>query len=244
MKTQQDFSQTLVVIPTYNEVDNIEGILESLFQLYPSLHILVVDDNSPDKTAQVVQKWQKKNEHLHLLVRPQKMGLAGAYLQGLRWGLQRSFDYFCQMDCDYSHDPKEIAELKEKATHNDVVIGSRYIKGAKTLNWPFYRYWPSYLASLYIRAITGIPIKDPTSGFKCFKRSALEQLNMDQILSVGYIFQFEVNFRAWNRGLKIKESPIIFQDRRSGESKFNLTIMKEAFFLVLKLKFRQLLRRL
>lgn len=244
MNTQQDFSQTLVIIPTYNEIDNIEAMLKTLFQLYPDIHILVVDDNSPDKTFEVVQKLQKKNDKLHLIVRPTKRGLAGAYLEGLKWGLQHPYNFFVQMDCDFSHDPKEIAALQEQALQNDLVIGSRYIQGAQIINWPFYRLWPSYLASLYIQLVTRVPIKDPTSGFKCFKRNTLQRLNLDRVLSEGYIFQFEMNFLVWNLGLKIKESPILFHERRNGESKLGSAIIFEAFFQVLRLKLRHLLRRL
>lgn len=235
------FDKTLVIIPTYNEIDNIEKMIRTLFELYPALSILIIEDGSPDGTAQVVKRLQGEFKNLHMIERKGKLGLGTAYITGFKWALERAYDYVFEMDCDFSHDPKQIPDLLSAAQTNDLVIGSRYIDGIRIINWPFRRLLLSYGASIYTRAITGIPVFDTTGGFKCFKRSALQSLDFNRIISNGYSFQLELNYKIWVKGLKIKEVPIIFYERRDGQSKMGGGIIMEAIFAVFRLRIKKIL---
>ncbi len=234
------FDQSLIVIPTYNEIDNIEAMLGDLFRRYPSIHILVVEDNSPDGTAEVVRKLQGKHPHLFMLERRGKLGLASAYIEGFHWALVRDYSFIFQMDCDFSHDPAQVQDLLAATAEFDLVVGSRYRDGIRILNWPFHRLLLSYLANLYIRLVTGIPVLDSTGGFKCFTRKALKALDLERVLSRGYIFQFELTYKIWLLGLAVGEVPIVFSERRDGMSKMGGGIVFEALFAVLRLRFKQL----
>jgi dolichol-phosphate mannosyltransferase len=230
------YNKTLIIIPTYNEIDNIENMLKTVFSLYPEISVLIIEDGSPDGTADVVKKYQEQHPNLHMIERTGKLGLGTAYITGFKWALEKDYEYVFEMDCDFSHDPKQIPNLLEAAQTNDLVIGSRYIDGIRIINWPFHRLLISYLASIYTRFITNIPVQDTTGGFKCFSRKALQSLNLDKIISKGYIFQLELNYKVWSLGLNVKEVPIIFYERRDGESKMAGGIIWEAFFAVLKLR--------
>ncbi len=238
------YSKTLIIIPTYNEIDNIERMIRTLFDLYPEIHVLIIDDGSPDGTAQVVKNFQANYMGLHLLQRSGKLGLGTAYVTGFKWSLERNYDFVFEMDCDFSHDPKAIPDLLENALNNDLVIGSRYIDGIRIINWPFRRLLLSYMASIYTRMVTSIPVFDTTGGFKCFSRKALKALNLDDIISSGYIFQLELNYKVWCLGLRVKEVPIIFYERRDGQSKMGGGIIFEALFAVIRLRVRRLLGKL
>jgi dolichol-phosphate mannosyltransferase len=238
------FNKSLIIIPTYNEIDNIERMLTTLFDLYPEISILVIEDGSPDGTADVVRKFQAQYSNLHMIERTGKLGLGTAYITGFKWALDRDYDFVFEMDCDFSHDPKQIPDLLQAAQENDLVIGSRYIDGIRIINWPFHRLLLSYVASIYTRFITGIPVQDTTGGFKCFSRKALSSLNLDRIISNGYIFQLELNYKVWSLGLPIKEVPIIFYERRDGESKMAGGIIWEALFAVLHLRLLKVFGRL
>tara|TARA_Y100000768_G_scaffold388951_1_gene389185 strand:- start:3575 stop:4306 length:732 start_codon:yes stop_codon:yes gene_type:complete len=234
------YSKSLLIIPTYNEIDNIEKMLSTLESLYQELNILIIDDGSPDGTADIVKKHQETNQRLHLIQRTGKLGLGTAYITGFKWALDRDFEFVFEMDCDFSHDPKDIPILLEAAQSNDLIIGSRYINGIRIINWPFRRLLLSYCASLYTRIITGIKILDVTGGFKCFNRSALESLNLDRVFSNGYSFQVELNYKIWSKGLRVKEVPIIFTERRDGQSKMSGGIVREAIFAVIMLRIRRI----
>ena len=230
------FHETLIIIPTYNEIDNIERMINTIFELYPEVSLLIIEDGSPDGTADVVKEYQKKFKNLFMIERTGKQGLATAYTTGFKWALDRSYNFVFEMDCDFSHDPKQVKDLLTEATQNELVIGSRYIDGIRIINWPFHRLLLSYLASIYTRFITNIPVHDTTGGFKCFSRKALESLNLDNVISKGYIFQLELNYKVWSQGLRVKEVPIIFYERRDGQSKMGGGIVFEALFAVLKLR--------
>ena len=234
------FHQALLIVPTYNEMDNIEKMLKTLTGLYDTLNILIIDDGSPDGTADIVKKYQQSNEKIHLIERTGKLGLGTAYITGFRWALERDYKFVFEMDCDFSHDPKDLPSLLEAAQKNDLVIGSRYIDGIRIINWPFHRLLLSYCASIYTRVITGIDVLDVTGGFKCFTRKALESLNLDNVISNGYSFQVELNYKVWSKGLSVKEVPIIFTERREGESKMHGGIVKEAIFAVIMLRVRKI----
>lgn len=236
------FNKSIVIIPTYNEIDNINKMLTCLHSMYPELSILIIDDGSPDKTAQEVKNFKKDN--LFLIERAGKLGLGTAYIEGFRFAIKKEFDYIFEMDCDFSHNPEDLSVLLTAALEHDLVIGSRYIDGIRIINWPFRRLLLSYFASLYTRFITGSPLLDATGGFKCFKRATLESLNLDNIMSNGYSFQFEVNFKIWSKGLSVKEVPIIFTERRDGESKMDGSIVFEAVFSVIKLRILKLFGKL
>ncbi|TAL69739.1 MAG: polyprenol monophosphomannose synthase [Bacteroidetes bacterium] len=229
--------KTIVVIPTYNEIDNIERLINTIHSIDETINILVVDDNSPDGTAQLIKKLQVNDNTLHLIVRAGKMGLGTAYCEGFAYALKNNFEVIFEMDADFSHDPAMIPKFLEELKNNDLVIGSRYITGVNVINWPLSRLILSYGANVYTRLITRMPIKDATGGFKCFRAEALSRINLSTIKSNGYGFQIEMNYRLWKHGAKIKEIPIIFIDRRSGVSKMNKGIIWEAIFLVWKLRF-------
>lgn len=230
----------IVIIPTFNEIENIEKIIRSVFSLPEQFHILIVDDGSPDGTGDVVKQLQQTfKDQLFLIERSGKQGLGTAYIVGFKWSIERKYDYIFEMDADFSHNPVDLIRLY-KSVHedgNDVSIGSRYIKSGKVENWPLNRVFISYGASLYVRMITFMPVKDCTAGFVCYKRNVLENINLDNIRFIGYAFQIEMKYRAWRKGFKLKEIPITFIDRKEGHSKMTKGIVKEAIFGVWKMKF-------
>jgi dolichol-phosphate mannosyltransferase len=234
-------AKTLVVTPTYNEAENVERIMSAVLSQDPSIEILIVDDNSPDGTAQIVEKIQASNNRVHLLKRAGKMGLGTAYVEGFKFAINNNYDFVMEIDADFSHDPNEIPNFLKKIQEFDVVLGSRYINGVRILNWPIRRLILSYGASLYTRIITGMPIKDATGGYKCFRIAVLKSINLDNIHSNGYAFQIEMNYKAWKKGFKIFELPITFVDRTHGTSKMSKKIVYEAVLLVWKLKFKSLI---
>jgi dolichol-phosphate mannosyltransferase len=232
--------RSLVVIPTYNEADNVLKIVPEVLAQDEGFHVLVVDDNSPDGTANLVKEMQKNNPRIHLLERPSKRGLGTAYVAGFKYALSHEFDFAFEMDADFSHDPKSLLKLLAKTEEYDLVIGSRYISGVNVVNWPMSRLILSYAANMYTRFVTGLPVQDATSGFKCYRRAVLESLDLDAITSNGYSFQIETNFMAWKKGFRVCEVPIVFVDRRAGVSKMSKHIVYEAAWMVWRLKFRNL----
>lgn len=232
--------KALVITPTYNESQNIKKLITKVLQTLSDIEILIVDDNSPDGTAGIVKELQKNNPRVHLIERPGKMGLGTAYVEGFKYAIANGFDYVFEMDADFSHNPKEIPNFLEKIQDYDLVIGSRYCRGVSVVYWPFRRLLLSYFANLYTRVITGLPLKDATGGFKCYRREVLESINLSEIKSNGYAFQIEMNFKAWKKGFRLCEIPIIFVDRDRGESKMSKNIVYEAAFMVWKLKFRSI----
>ncbi|MAT58426.1 MAG: dolichyl-phosphate beta-D-mannosyltransferase [Ignavibacteriae bacterium] len=233
--------KTLIIIPTYNEIENVTKLIPLLLEMYPFIHILIVDDNSPDGTAEYVFKLSQNDERIKLLKRARKLGLGTAYVAGFKYMLENNYDLAFEMDADFSHDPKEIKNFLEAAEENDLVIGSRYINGVNVINWPMMRLLLSWFANKYTRFITGMPLCDSTGGFKCFRREVLQSINLDKIRSNGYAFQIEMNFKAWKKGFKLKEIPIIFVDRVQGTSKMSKKIVHEAIFMVWKLRIRSML---
>ena len=235
----------LIVIPTYNEIDNISAMIDKVFSLEEEFELLVIDDGSPDGTADVVKRRQAEfPERLHLIQREGKLGLGTAYLRAFRWALERDYDYIFELDCDFSHNPDDLSRLYAAALEgNDVVIGSRYIKGVNVVNWPMSRLLMSYFASKYVRLITRMPVKDATAGFVCYSRKALEAIDLDRIEMNGYGFQIEMKYTAWRLGMKIKEVSIVFTERQEGASKMSGGIFGEAFFGVMKLPFRRIKAR-
>ncbi len=235
----------LVIIPTYNESQNIKNILVAIFnQKIENLHVLVVDDNSPDGSGDIVAEMQEKNQRIHLLQRKEKAGLGTAYVAGFRYALENEYDLILEMDADFSHDPGELKNLIHAADKYDVVLGSRYVDGINVVHWPLVRLLLSIGASKYTRFITGLPVRDCTSGFKCFRRNVLESIDLDRIHSDGYSFQIEMNFKAWKKGFNIGEIPIIFIDRAAGSSKMSKKIVREAIWMVWKLKWLSIVGRL
>lgn len=235
----------LVIIPTYNEKENIEKIITTTFSLGQDFHILVVDDSSPDGTAEIVKKQQEKYpDILHLSIRKTKDGLGKAYLHGFRWALDNDYDYIFQMDADFSHNPEDLPRLYEACKNADMSIGSRYSKGINVVNWPMGRILLSYFASKYVRFILRIPIHDTTAGFVCFSRTVLEGIDLDRVKLKGYGFQVEMKFRAYKKGFNIVEVPIVFTNRVLGDSKMNGGIIGEAVFGVLDLKWKSITNKL
>ncbi|MBF8294981.1 MAG: Dolichyl-phosphate beta-D-mannosyltransferase [Bacteroidetes bacterium] len=230
----------LVIIPTFNEADNLPRLLPIILNLGSHFNILIVDDNSPDGTAKLVKEMQKTEQRIHLIERPGKMGLGTAYVAGFKFALANGFDYIFEMDADFSHDPAELPRLLAKAEEYDLVIGSRYIEGVNVVNWPMKRLLLSYFANIYTRVITGMPVRDATGGYKCFRRKVLESIDLDAIHSNGYSFQIEMNFKSWRKGFRVCEIPIVFVDRRIGVSKMSKKIVHEAVWMVWKLKIRSL----
>lgn len=233
--------RAIVIIPTYNERANIERLLHDLLESYSDLDILVVDDNSPDGTGEYVQVLGESDKRVHLLRRPGKMGLGTAYVEGFKYMLANGYDAAVEMDADYSHDPQEIRNFLSALKYYDLVIGSRYIHGVRVINWPIKRLLLSYFANLYTRIVTGMPVKDGTGGFKCFKRKVLESINLDAIHSNGYSFQIEMNFITWKKGFPIIEIPITFVDRVEGTSKMSKKIVREAILIVWKLRLKNMI---
>ena len=234
----------IVIIPTYNEIENIGVILNAVFSQYKDVHVLVVDDNSPDHTAQKVEALQATYGHrLFLLKRKGKLGLGTAYIEGFKWCLDRHYDYVFEMDADFSHNPKDLQSLYEacKSQNADVAVGSRYVKGVNVVNWPLSRVLLSYGASLYVRIITGMNMLDPTAGFVCYKRNVLEAIDLNSIRFIGYAFQIEMKYITHKKNFTIKEIPIIFTDRLHGVSKLNKGIIKEAILGVIKMRLKTIL---
>lgn len=236
-----DKADSVVIIPTYNEKENIENIIRYVFSLEKEFHILIVEDNSPDGTADIVKRLiEEFPERLFIEQRKGKLGLGTAYIHGFKWALQRGYDFIFEMDADFSHPPKDLLRLYEACSKGaDMAVGSRYVDGKiSVVNWPIGRVIMSYYASWYVRLITGMRIGDATAGFACYKRQVLEQIKLDKIRFVGYAFQIEMKYTVFKKGFKIVEVPIIFTDRVFGESKMSMKIFKEAFFGVFSLKFR------
>lgn len=231
----------LVIIPTYNERENVEAIVRAVFGLPELFHVLIVDDGSPDGTADIVRRMQQEfPQQLHLLERKGKLGLGTAYIAGFKWGLQQGYDFFFEMDADFSHNPADLPRLLAKCRDEGagVAVGSRYTKGGKVENWPADRIILSYGASLYARIILWMPVADPTAGFICYRREVLAAINLDHIRFVGYAFQIEMKFAAYTLGFKVREVPITFKDREKGQSKMSLRIIREAMLGVLQMRWR------
>ncbi len=236
--------RALIVFPTYNERDNIVKIVHSVLPLDPRINVLIVDDNSPDGTGDLADKLVEQEEKVNVLHREKKEGLGRAYLAGFEWAIERGYDYIFEMDADFSHGPEYIKDfLREIQTH-DLVIGSRYICGVNVINWPMSRLLLSYFANVYTRIITGLPLRDATGGFKCFRREVLEAIEFSRIHSSGYSFQIELSMCAWKRGFKIKEIPITFVDRQAGKSKMSKKIMREAIWMVWWLRIKSIFGKL
>lgn len=238
--------ECLVIIPTYNEKENIANIIQAVFNLSGNFHVLIIDDDSPDGTAAIVKDMQAENkERLFMIERKGKLGLGTAYLTGFNWALEHGYDFIFEMDADFSHNPDDLLRLHAAAKNGegDLIVGSRYVTGVNVVNWPMSRVLLSYFASVYVRFITGMPVQDATAGFICYKREVLEFINLNKIKFVGYAFQIEMKFTTWKHGFKIKELPVIFTDRTMGESKMSKGIFKEAIFGIITLKFRSFFRK-
>lgn len=236
----------LVIIPTYNELENIQKIIEKVFSLEEGFEILVVDDGSPDGTAEIVKSLiPKYNNLLHILEREGKQGLGTAYITGFEWGLKNSYNFLFEMDADFSHDPEDLIKLYEACENEgaDLAIGSRYVTGVNVVNWPMGRVLMSYYASAYVRLITGMPFRDATAGFKCYRAEVLQAINLHKVKFKGYAFQIEMKFTAWKLGFNVVEVPIIFTDRKEGTSKMSTGIFKEAFFGVIYLRIASMFKK-
>ena len=230
----------IIIIPTFNEKDNIVSLVETILKTLPEVELLVVDDSSPDGTGDLVKSLiQHFESRLHLLVRPAKEGLGTAYIEGFKWAMKKEYDFIFEMDADFSHNPKELPKLIKHLDHHDLVIGSRYVNGISVVNWPIGRIFLSYFASLYVQWITNMPIKDPTAGYVGYTKKALMTLDLDRIRFVGYAFQIEMKYKLWKRGFKWIEHPIIFVNRSLGKSKMHGNIIWEALFGVLYLRFKK-----
>ncbi|MBT8306030.1 MAG: polyprenol monophosphomannose synthase [Maribacter sp.] len=238
-------SGSLVIIPTYNEIENVDAIIRAVFDLKKEFHVLIVDDNSPDGTADQVKVMQKEfPEELFLEVRKEKTGLGTAYIHGFKWAIARKYDFIFEMDADFSHNPSDLLRLLKTCENGaDVAVGSRYKKGVNVINWPLYRVLLSYGASIYVKLITGMKVHDPTAGFVCYKRHVLENINLDSIRFVGYAFQIEMKFRAYLKKYRIEEISIIFRDRVKGKSKMSSSIISEAIFGVMKMKLKSIFQK-
>ena len=244
-------SDSLVIIPTYNEIENVRAIIEKVFSLPKAFDLLIVDDNSPDGTARIVKELQVEytgdsHHSLHLLERKGKLGLGTAYIHGFRFALEKEYEFIFEMDADFSHNPEDLEHLYNacKKEGADVAVGSRYVKGVNVVNWPINRVLLSLSASMYVRWVTSMPVHDPTAGFICYKRIVLETLDLDKVKFVGYAFQIELKYLAWKAGFSIKEVPIIFTDRVRGKSKMSTGIFKEAVFGVISMKFSSYRKKL
>ena len=229
--------RALVIVPTYNECENIARLIDAVLSQDPRLEILVVDDGSPDGTGDIVDGIMARNSRVHILRRPRKMGLGTAYVAGFRWALEHEYGYVFEMDADFSHDPGHLPEFLRTVEGADLVLGSRYREGKVTVvNWPIARLILSYFANVYARFVTGLPLWDATGGFKCFRRSVLESIDLSKVVSNGYAFQIEMSFRAWKKGFHIIEIPIVFVDRTEGQSKMSKSIVREAIWMVWRLR--------
>jgi dolichol-phosphate mannosyltransferase len=233
--------KSIVIIPTFNELENIQKLIPDILGRYSTIDILVVDDNSPDGTGDYVDELSKTSDRVNLIRRAKKMGLGTAYIEGFKFALQKDYDFIFEMDADYSHDPRELKNFLRAAEKYDLILGSRYLMGVNVVHWPMRRLLLSYFANFYTRIVTGLPIHDATGGFKCFGKKVLESINLDNVKSNGYAFQIEMTFKAWKKGFKIGEIPIIFIDRTAGSSKMSKRIVREAIFMVWKLRLRSAL---
>ena len=234
--------KALVISPTYNEKKNILELIDRISQISHSIDILIIDDNSPDGTADIVRNIMNENDHIYLLEREKKLGLGTAYCEGFQWALERDYDLIIQIDADLSHNPDDIPRLIDEAESADLIIGSRYIEGVNVINWPMHRLLLSYFANWYARFLIRFPVKDATGGYKCFQRKVLESIDLTKIRSEGYSFQIEMNYLAWSKGFKLLEIPIVFTDRTVGESKMNRAIIIEAILMVPKLLIKKIFK--
>lgn len=230
--------RALIIFPTYNERDNIEKIVHAVLPMDPRINVLIVDDNSPDGTGEIADRLASQESKVHVLHREKKEGLGRAYIAGFKWAIEQKFDFIFEMDADFSHGPEYIRDFLREIQNNDLVIGSRYISGVNVINWPMSRLLLSYYANAYTRVITGLPLRDATGGFKCFRREVLEAIDLDDVRSSGYSFQIEMSMRAWKKKFRIKEIPIIFVDRVAGTSKMSKRIVREAIWMVWLLRIR------
>jgi dolichol-phosphate mannosyltransferase len=240
-------SDSLVIIPTYNEKENIAKMIHKVFSLPKVFHLLIVEDNSPDGTGEIIKSMMEEYpDRLFILERKGKMGLGTAYIAGFKWGLQKDYQFIFEMDCDFSHNPDDLLKLYDacKNKEADLAIGSRYINGVNVVNWPMSRVLMSFFASRYVHLITRMPVRDTTAGFKCYRRKVLETLNLDKVRFMGYAFQIEMKYSTWKLGFKVVEVPIIFTDRTEGTSKMSSKIFKEAFFGVISLRFKKIRPRI
>jgi dolichol-phosphate mannosyltransferase len=236
--------KVLIIIPTYNEAENIVLIIPEIQRVVPHADVLVVDDNSPDGTSKCVKTLAQSLRGIYMLDRPAKQGLGRAYISGFRWALENGYDFIFEMDADFSHDPRYLPDFLEAIKYNDLVIGSRYKNGVNVINWPMYRLLLSYCANMiFSRIIAGLPFTDSTGGFKCFRRQVLEAIDLDTISSSGYSFQIEVNYRAWRKRFRVVEIPIVFTDRKRGDSKMSTSIIREALFLIWRLRLATIFNR-
>lgn len=236
-------TEKLIIIPTYDEKENVRPISEAIFRVSPETEILFVDDNSPDGTGKIIDEISASDKRIHAIHGDEKSGLGRAYITGFRWAVKRDYKLIFEMDADFSHDPREIPNFVKAAENADLVLGSRYVDGIRITNWPLNRLFLSKAAATYVRLITGMPVTDPTGGYKCYRREVLTTIDLDSIISDGYSFQVEMSHTAWMNGFRIAEIPIMFEDRRSGYSKMNTDILKEALWIVWKLAFRYGIRR-
>lgn len=236
--------KSLIIVPTYNERENIRRLLPELMALDPDIRVLVVDDNSPDGTGKLADELAAENKRISVLHRPGKLGLGSAYVAGFKHAIRQDVDCVFEMDADFSHDPAMVPRFLEQIASCDVVIGSRYISGINVVNWPMSRLLLSYFANIYTRLVTGMTIRDTTAGYKCFRREVLEDIDLDEVRSDGYAFQIEMNYRCWRKGYRIREIPIIFVDRRSGTSKLSRGVINEAVWIPWWLRLQRLLRRM
>jgi len=236
--------KALVLLPTYNEKENLERIIPLILAQDDRIFILVVDDNSPDGTGQIADRISSENPRVMVLHREKKSGLGQAYIAGFRWALEHDYDYIFEMDADFSHDPKFLPDFLKAVENADIVLGSRYISGVNVVNWPMGRLLLSYYANFYSRLVTGLPLKDATGGFKCFRRRVLEAIDLSEVRSNGYSFQIEMSYRAWKKGFTIKEIPIVFVDRTAGTSKMSKKIVREAVVMVWRLRFWSLIGKI
>lgn len=238
------FSRILVILPTYNERENLAEIVSSILRQDNRIHILIIDDASPDGTGELADRLAAGEPRVEVMHRAGKLGLGTAYIAGFRWALERGFDLVFEMDADFSHDPAHIPDFLKAAETHDVVLGSRYLRGVTVVNWPMSRLLLSFFANRYARIVTGVPLSDLTSGFKCFRSEVLEAVRLERVRSNGYSFQIEVTFRAWHRGFRVAEIPIVFVDRSLGESKMSRAIVWEAVWMVWRLRLWKILGRL
>ncbi|MCK4573049.1 MAG: polyprenol monophosphomannose synthase [candidate division Zixibacteria bacterium] len=236
--------RALIIFPTYNERDNIEKVVHAVLPLDPRIHVLIVDDNSPDGTGEIADRLASEEEKVNVLHRQAKKGLGKAYIAGFKWAIERKYDFIFEMDADFSHGPEYIRDFLKEIQEHDLVVGSRYISGVNVINWPMTRLLLSYYANVYTRIVTGLPLRDATGGYKCFRREVLEGIDLDGINASGYSFQIEVSMRAWKKGFKIKEIPIVFVDRVAGSSKMSKKIMREAIWMVWWLRLKSIFGKL
>ena len=236
--------RALVIIPTYNERENVAHIVPAILETFPESEVLIVDDNSPDETSKVVLSLGQKTGRVHLISREKKMGLGTAYVVGFKWAIQRNYEFVFEMDADFSHDPQALPGFIREIQTADLVIGSRYTDGVNVVNWPMKRLLLSYFANIYARIVTGVPVRDLTSGFKCYRRTVLESIDLDRIHSNGYAFQIEMHFKAHRKKFRLREIPIVFVERRTGTSKMSRHIIYEAAWMVWKLRLLWFMGRL